>query len=268
MIADDGVDTAEFTLIDDKGCPTEISIMSGVKKIKGFSKSLEAPFEAFKFPTSGVVQFRALVVPCLPTCEPVYCMGTSSFDGTRQRITSLGRKRRSSGLLSSSYKNESIDNELIVIQAIEIVDKFPDKKSNRKAISLDLLDSAINKRRTTSAKLSNGKPFLSDSSKNAFNLIDDDNSASSCMNINNLVVLCSLFLILQFIIISTWGYIKYKHSQLIVPRQFLQKDKNLSPQHQHHGSLQSSIASSRLKLASERANDRSFLSLDDINGFA
>ncbi|TGZ51710.1 Uncharacterized protein DBV15_03894 [Temnothorax longispinosus] len=30
-------------------------------------------FDAFKFPSSEVVQFRALVTPCMPTCEPVQC---------------------------------------------------------------------------------------------------------------------------------------------------------------------------------------------------
>lgn len=62
IIADDGVDTSELTLIDDKGCPTDIAIMGAVRKVNGNGKIIEAPFEAFKFPTSGIIQFRALIV--------------------------------------------------------------------------------------------------------------------------------------------------------------------------------------------------------------
>ena len=67
-------------LIDANGCPTDVAIMGALNKIGGERKAIEGPFDAFKFPTSETVQFRALVTPCLPTCEPVKC-NVRSFDG-------------------------------------------------------------------------------------------------------------------------------------------------------------------------------------------
>lgn len=52
-------------------CPTDVTIMGSLGKPGNTAKTLLAPFEAFKFPTSDIVQFKALVTPCLPNCEPV-----------------------------------------------------------------------------------------------------------------------------------------------------------------------------------------------------
>lgn len=45
--------------------------MEAITKSKDNNKILEASFDAFKFPTTEIVQFKALVTPCLPACEPV-----------------------------------------------------------------------------------------------------------------------------------------------------------------------------------------------------
>lgn len=52
-------------------CPTDPLILGAIAKAKGDGKILQANFDAFKFPTSEIVQFKALVTPCLPSCEPV-----------------------------------------------------------------------------------------------------------------------------------------------------------------------------------------------------
>ena len=57
-------------------------------------KVLGAAFDAFKFPTSDIVQFRALVTPCLPACEPVIC-DVMDFGGQVRQTESYGRKKRS-----------------------------------------------------------------------------------------------------------------------------------------------------------------------------
>ena len=65
-------DTSEILLIDDVGCPTDYSIMAELEKFKGGSSSshsIRANFDAFKFPTSNVVQFRALVCYHHPSSE-------------------------------------------------------------------------------------------------------------------------------------------------------------------------------------------------------
>ena len=66
LIASDGIDASEILLIDSIGCPTDYSIMGVLNEVNGKGQKLQANFEAFKFPTSSVVQFRALVTPCIP----------------------------------------------------------------------------------------------------------------------------------------------------------------------------------------------------------
>ena len=66
LIASDGIDASEILLIDSIGCPTDYSIMHVLEEVNGSGQTLHADFEAFKFPTSSLVQFRALVTPCIP----------------------------------------------------------------------------------------------------------------------------------------------------------------------------------------------------------
>ncbi|CAG2116050.1 unnamed protein product, partial [Medioppia subpectinata] len=66
LVAIDGADLSEIVLIDSMGCPTDSLIMGAMDKSDGDGQILEARFDAFKFPTSDVVQFKALVAPCLP----------------------------------------------------------------------------------------------------------------------------------------------------------------------------------------------------------
>jgi hypothetical protein len=93
LVAMDGADSGEITLIDSRGCPTDYFIMGPVFKSYANPKTLVTNFDAFKFPSSDIVQFRALVTPCMPSCEPVICDGDDSNGDTR--TTSYGRKRRS-----------------------------------------------------------------------------------------------------------------------------------------------------------------------------
>lgn len=116
LIAFDGVDSSEILLIDSNGCPTDPTIMGAINSIirQGEPQVLEAPFDAFKFPTSDVVQFKALVTPCLPTCEPVSCTLEDYF-GTSKDVASFGRRKRE---ISSNVEEE------VVMQSIRITDKF------------------------------------------------------------------------------------------------------------------------------------------------
>lgn len=69
--------------------------MGAVSRTNGNGQALEVPFDAFKFPSSDVVQFRALVTPCVPSCEPVVC-DIKGFDGKKKEVTSYGRRKRRS----------------------------------------------------------------------------------------------------------------------------------------------------------------------------
>ncbi|XP_050723631.1 uncharacterized protein LOC127002106 [Eriocheir sinensis] len=112
IVAMDGRDNSEIILIDHSGCPTDTTIMQQVIKVDN-TTVLHAPFQAFKFPSSEVVQFRALVTPCLPRCEPAQC-SVSGFDGLARSENSLGRKKR-------EVMEEA---DILVAQSVRITDKF------------------------------------------------------------------------------------------------------------------------------------------------
>ena len=43
---------------------------------------------------SQMVQFRALVTPCMPRCQPVECVYQDFYGGDNTRITSYGKRKR------------------------------------------------------------------------------------------------------------------------------------------------------------------------------
>lgn len=137
LYAMDGAGGTEIMLIDGEGCPTDPSIMAAMTNAKGNGQTLEAQFDAFKFPTSETVAFRGLVSPCIPHCEPVHCQNRV-FDGTLYEAESFGRRRRRKRSLSakSNGSNKLIGptslfkesppapEEVVVRNSIEIKDKF------------------------------------------------------------------------------------------------------------------------------------------------
>ena len=56
LVAVDGATDTELLLIDSRGCPADPTIMSQLVKSEESNKTLEARFDAFRFPTSDVVQ--------------------------------------------------------------------------------------------------------------------------------------------------------------------------------------------------------------------
>lgn len=118
----DGSDDAEIILIDSRGCPTDPSIMGPVGQINSNGKFLQAFFEAFKFPTSDLVQFQALVTPCLPSCQPVDCSlpADPSTTGMFHAKSYGRRRRRSTATNATSHEPEN----LLVINSIRIADRF------------------------------------------------------------------------------------------------------------------------------------------------
>ena len=82
-ISGDNVDSIQ--LLDERGCPTDPVIFSGLDKVEG-TNNLQGTFEAFKFSDSSVVRFQVSVQFCVGECKPVNC------DDDR---VSFGRKKRS-----------------------------------------------------------------------------------------------------------------------------------------------------------------------------
>ena len=120
--------------------------MGALRKEVDDPKMLLADFDAFKFPTSDVVQFRAHVTPCMPTCQPVDCSITD-YRGGSKVVESFGRKRRSASAaaaadhsfgsyLSRHSRAVTLMNEgsnLLVTSSFVVVDKFNKKKPKKEA---------------------------------------------------------------------------------------------------------------------------------------
>lgn len=130
LVAMDGADSSEITLIDSRGCPTDQFIMGPIHKSLETGKILISHFDAFKFPSSPTVQFRALVTPCMPSCEPVQCDDDEIAGGGELRsIISFGRKKRSINSTEHSRKRRKVDgqnslDDMLLVQTIQINDKF------------------------------------------------------------------------------------------------------------------------------------------------
>ena len=97
------------------------SIMSELKKSQNSDKILVSKFDAFRFPSSDMVQFRAMVTPCMPTCPPVTC-DVLDYTGQNRQVESYGRKKRWLEPINR-VKRSSEPDEVLVVQSLRIVDK-------------------------------------------------------------------------------------------------------------------------------------------------
>ena len=229
LIAKDGNDQNDIVLLDSNGCPTEGQIMGPLAKAKGNSKSLLANFDAFKFPTSEVVQFRALVTPCMPRCQPVECVYQDFYGGDNTRIISYGRKKRSalSSLMDSlpaasrsrvmsrrSLSREpEIGDDVLVTHSFQIVDKF-DKQRPTTREKLPAQSSGSKSRQQNSFKtedLKEEKPRFNEkySEEDSLSFSDevfDPSNVEVCLNITALIAGVSVFLILQLVLVFIWTH--------------------------------------------------------------
>lgn len=196
LVALDGVDSNEILLIDDRGCPTDPSIMGVIDKSVESSKILLSAFDAFKFPSSDKVQFRALVSPCLPSCEPVKC-DVADYTGDVRLLDSYGRKRRA----LARQRRDASNEEVLVVQTIEIVDRFNPPPA------ADLSDRVmeLEKERNHYSFINDLKHGGNTSLTEVF--IKEKLSGSSCINTLGLIIAGALFLAAQLVIIVAWTYI-------------------------------------------------------------
>merc|ERR1712083_117836 len=128
LVAVDGATDTELQLIDANGCPTDSSIMGEVRKSELSEKILLSSFDAFRFPTSEVVQFRAMITPCLPKCKPVQC-DVLDYTGQTRAVESYGKRKKRSAM--SRVKRGIAPDEMLVIQTLKIVDKYGKRKTDK-----------------------------------------------------------------------------------------------------------------------------------------
>ncbi|KAK4015822.1 uncharacterized protein LOC116925414 [Daphnia magna] len=202
LIATDGIDNSEILLIDSNGCPTDQEIMGPINVLNGTSKVLRAPFDAFKFPNSDVVQFKAIVTPCLPTCEPVQC-DVQDYLGYHRKIESMGkRRRRRSDAASHDPHN------LLVVQSIRIADKF-------QAVA----DASPAKTKTASTESEVAVLHNTD------NVSQHHSNVPPCLNLLGLLMAGALFLVAQAVLIGAWAFIWQKRRQTKMAETTIESDR-------------------------------------------
>ncbi|XP_066591191.1 uncharacterized protein [Prorops nasuta] len=188
LVAMDGVDSSEIVLIDSDGCPTDHVIMGPLYKTATTGKILLSHFDAFKFPSSEVVQFRALVTPCMPACEPVQCDQEEST-GELRSVISYGRRRRRRSTGSSSQSRE----DLLLVQSIQITDKFGFEREG---------------------KATNGSSVSRDTV-----FIENEDAGSGgmgvCINLGEAIVAGTVFLVAQIAIIAAWTFSWQRRKQIL-----------------------------------------------------
>merc|ERR1719422_1701100 len=99
LVALDGTTDTELLLIDERGCPTDASIMGEVYHSEKSDKLSYSDFDAFRFPTSDVVDYT----------------------GQTKSVDSFGRKKRS---IIERTKRATNPEELLVVQSLKIVDRY------------------------------------------------------------------------------------------------------------------------------------------------
>ncbi|XP_022243343.1 uncharacterized protein LOC106460834 [Limulus polyphemus] len=94
-------------LIDSNGCPTDSSIFPALQLNTRNRKSLFGNFKAFRFPSTGRVNFEVQIRFCQEQCEPVRCANNVQSYGRRKRDT----KELVVGSNHFSTKHSQISNE-------------------------------------------------------------------------------------------------------------------------------------------------------------
>jgi len=226
LIAKDGNDQNEIVLLDSIGCPTEGRILGPLGKETGKPKSLMARFDAFKFPTSELVQFRALVTPCMPKCKPVECVYQDYYGGDKTRISSYGRRRRrdvsaamenplarwmaGGGVSRRSVDDSITGDDVLVTHAFVITEKFANKKKPENNNKLNTQNSLQKEKFDNPTKSFYEKDSLSFSPAEG---VDETNSESFspdnlevCLNLTGLIVGVSIFLTVQLVLVFAWTH--------------------------------------------------------------
>jgi len=176
-------------------------------------------FDAFRFPTSDVVQFRALITPCLPKCEPVQC-DVLDYTGQTKAVDSFGRKKRSALMSLPRTKRATSPEEMLVVQSLKIVDKYGKREKHQQP------------------QLPSGKLDSSDYNRIENTLLDDIPAIyeTDCLDKSSMVTGAIIFLAAQLVIVILFA--------LIWRRNQRHNDKGLAMMESPSGSVVSSRADS------------------------
>lgn len=199
LIAVDGATDTELLLIDARGCPTDAAIMGAVRKSETSNKTLSSKFDAFRFPTSDVVQFRAMITPCLPACEPVVC-DVLDYTGQTKAVDSYGRRKRAAeegtalDLFGNPKRTKRASNpeEVLVVQSLKIVDRYGKRKEQE-----------LEKRTRILEDNSNSGFFGGDKKDD----IKEDLLAGECLDKTSMITGAVVFLLAQILVVVLFALI-------------------------------------------------------------
>lgn len=155
-------------------------------------------FDAFKFPSSEVVQFRALVTPCMPTCEPVQC-DQEDASGELRSVHSFGKRRRRRSAHKNGVTSQEGRDDLLLVQSIQITDKFG-----------------------FGAQRASPEMRPADEAADYGGVRHQDFGAAGidglCVNLFGVVISCLVFLAVQVAVLVAWAYVwnrkRHHHSAM------------------------------------------------------
>ena len=156
-----------------------------------------------------MVQFRAMVTPCMPTCEPAKC-DIMDYTGQSRTVDSYGRKKRwlepLSNSLATRTKRMAEPEEMLVIQTLRILDK--------------------NQLKRMAKKNSTSQPISSDDSKlNNFELIESANTR--CIDDTSLIAGAIVFISIQIMILVFWTVL-WKRKRSVMAKEVILPPENCS----------------------------------------
>lgn len=142
-----------------------------------------------------MVQFRAMVTPCMPTCPPVNC-DVLDYTGQSRQVESYGRKKRSAllDLDHSRAKRQADPEEVLVVQTLRIVDRYG-RRNNEQSLLAPLLKS--NSTRQNVIERINSHDEVEFSST----------LTKKCVEENTLISGAVIFLVLQVIILAMFVFL-------------------------------------------------------------
>ena len=131
-----------------------------------------------------MVQFRALVTPCMPTCEPVQC-DQEDVSGELRSVHSFGRRRR-------RRRSTEPREDLLLVQSIQITDKFGFNKHGQQQRHQQAEGNATS--------YAGGEAVY-------VHQTEEDSFENFCVNIFGIVISCLIFLAVQIAVIIAWTYV-------------------------------------------------------------
>lgn len=137
-----------------------------------------------------MVQFRALVTPCMPSCEPVQCDQEEST-GELRSVISYGRRRRRRSTSASSAQRE----DLLLVQSIQITDKFGFERDGKSSAS------------NLTSTQSRDTIFVESQDMTGVNGL--------CINMAEAIIAGTVFIIAQIVVIAAWTFTWQRRKQIL-----------------------------------------------------